>query len=447
MKKHVITVVLTAVHLHLATAGPPGICDKSGATSARPVPREDYVAHEWGTFTSVQGSDGIQLEWNPLTTTELPGFVYDFYRRDADKRGGPVVFGQFKSQFSTLQRMETPVIYFYSDKERTVDVAVDFPEGIVTEWYPQLNPLPRFTDAKGGIVKNRSIRWDDVRVLPRREHAALTAQLPADSSGSHYFAARGANADFLRVNPGGDAKKTPEIESFLFYRGVGNFKAPLTVTLGGADSEVVTLHNAGREELRHFYVYAVRDGRAKFARVKALAPGATNQIKFDTATDTLPLAEARKRIAAAMTKSLAQEGLYEAEAVAMVRTWDESWFTEPGLRVFYVLPQTWTDRVLPLALNPAPRETIRVMVGRAELITPSAEWELMKQIVHYLEGDASARARAVEGIRGLGLGRFLEPATRRLLAKLPNREFNQKSHELLQAVAKPAPAGKPLAAN
>ena len=35
------------------------------------------VAHEWGTFTSFQGSDGDLLEWKPLETSELPKFVYD----------------------------------------------------------------------------------------------------------------------------------------------------------------------------------------------------------------------------------------------------------------------------------------------------------------------------------------------------------------------------------
>src|SRR3974390_2150029 len=36
------------------------------------------IAHEWGTFTSVQGSDGTLLSWRPLETSGLPGFVYDW---------------------------------------------------------------------------------------------------------------------------------------------------------------------------------------------------------------------------------------------------------------------------------------------------------------------------------------------------------------------------------
>src|SRR5213593_2098041 len=35
------------------------------------------VVHEWGTFTSIAGKDGVALEWRPLNgSTDLPKFVY-----------------------------------------------------------------------------------------------------------------------------------------------------------------------------------------------------------------------------------------------------------------------------------------------------------------------------------------------------------------------------------
>src|SRR5437016_744828 len=72
----------------------------------------NYVAHEWGTFTSVQGGDGELLYWHPLQNTELPGFVYNWTKAGLNRGGlvGP------KIGLVTLQRMETPVIYFYADK-------------------------------------------------------------------------------------------------------------------------------------------------------------------------------------------------------------------------------------------------------------------------------------------------------------------------------------------
>ncbi|MGB0579615.1 MAG: hypothetical protein ACPGVU_07935 [Limisphaerales bacterium] len=32
----------------------------------------DYVVHEWGTFTSLQGADGKQLAWRPEIGADLP---------------------------------------------------------------------------------------------------------------------------------------------------------------------------------------------------------------------------------------------------------------------------------------------------------------------------------------------------------------------------------------
>jgi len=99
---------------------------------------QDFTAHEWGTFTSVQGADGVQLEWNPLVTTELPKFVYDRGRPNGNPRLARYADYSGKGGLVSLQRMETPVIYFYSSRERNVDVTVKFPQGTVTEWFPQL---------------------------------------------------------------------------------------------------------------------------------------------------------------------------------------------------------------------------------------------------------------------------------------------------------------------
>ncbi len=42
-----------------------------------PAVAEDLIVHEWGTFTSFSGSDGVQLEFQPLTHNDLPSFVID----------------------------------------------------------------------------------------------------------------------------------------------------------------------------------------------------------------------------------------------------------------------------------------------------------------------------------------------------------------------------------
>ena len=49
------------------------------------LPDSDLVVHEWGTFTSVSGSDGVSLEWRPLSgPSDLPSFVYGSSAADTD---------------------------------------------------------------------------------------------------------------------------------------------------------------------------------------------------------------------------------------------------------------------------------------------------------------------------------------------------------------------------
>src|SRR5579859_1443525 len=125
------------------------------------------VVHEWGTFTSVQGSTGELLGWKPLETPELPNFVYDLKRPAPGRRAlGPnSPFGPggllTKGGFVTLQRMETPVIYFYTDKEQSVDISVKFPSGFITEWFPQAQQMGPSMKLTNPAVAPRSISGGD----------------------------------------------------------------------------------------------------------------------------------------------------------------------------------------------------------------------------------------------------------------------------------------------
>jgi hypothetical protein len=151
--------------------------------------------------------------------------------------------------------------------------------------------------------------------------------------------------------------------------------------------------------------------------------------------DLLPLDELVTRISAQMSEALGQEGLYRREADAMVKTWRESWFEEDGLRILYVLPRQWADDTLPVTLEPRPRDLVRVMVGRAEIIPPTTDWELLKEIVRYSEPGAAVRREAIANVRQLGLGRFLQPAVAKVLGHHPSREFSQAARDLMDAVA------------
>jgi hypothetical protein len=302
------------------------------------------VAHEWGTFTSIAGEDGRAVEWRPLSgPPDLPCFVNQF---------GSL----YKGQVSGLVRMETPVLYFYSPVDISVNVDVRFHQGYISEWFPRAAVTPQNVNPSALRRKDFSsgITWNDVNVSP-----ADATRLPADHVDSHYYAAR--QTDAAPVTAGGDHEK------FLFYRGVGSFEPPLTATL--SKDGTLAVANPGGAAIGDVIRFD-RRGDSVAYQVHRNAPSRTafDRPAFDGESAT-PADELRH--------ILVSHGLYPKEAAAMVETWRDSWF-EPGSRLFYVAPRQAVDAILPLAITPAPGSIVRVFVGRIELGDRSTMPERMR---------------------------------------------------------------------
>ena len=353
------------------------------------------VAHEWGTFTSIAGKDGVALEWRPLNgPSDLPKFVHTIGEADGLRHNS-----RGKRSVTASVRMETPVIYFYSGKEMDVSVKVDFPKGKITEWYPQARSV------------GTNIDWGRLKVMPA---AAMT--LPVESAESHYYPARETDAATLRVCSPDDGSS--QHEKFLFYRGVGTFDLPLAVKLEG---ENVLLKNTGRDEISHLIIFENRGGKIGYRLCDTFTGGMTHERPaLDKNMDSL--LQDLKQI-------LVRSGLYEKEALAMIKTWRSSWFEE-GLRVFYVLPRGLTDAVLPVTIEPQPAELVRVLVGRAEVITPEMENSVRQQVS--LLNDASPAVRKEAGASIRKYGRFSEPILKRLLEQETDARARSRITKLIE---------------
>jgi hypothetical protein len=395
-----------------------------------------FVAHEWGTFTSFQGSDGVPLKWsNPFATAKLPQFVYDWKKPGLGRQTtSPLFAGVFsKGEVVTLQRMETPVIYFYSDRERSVDVTVRFPQGLMTEWYPQTTTLGpsvapppasvRSLDSllhRAGIsrnfstasilgdnsVKDNLIAWKGVRVRPTVPDTEVASLLPKDATGNHYLTARETDAAILKVVT---TNQTAEYEKFLFYRGVANFVAPLKVSMPGDD--VLVILNAGKEPLEHLFVMKLEQGQGRLIHLERIGAGEQKSLTLGGEGIALTPEGMSEQLKKQMVEALVGQGLYPREATAMVNTWKDSWFDEEGTRVLYIMPRAWTDATLPMKLSPAPDELVRVMVARAEVLSPKVERILVSEN-SAANGNASFNAGMFKQ-----LGRFGSAALEHVRAK------------------------------
>ena len=333
------------------------------ATAASSRDPRPVTVHEWGTFTSIAGKDGRAVPWRPLTgPPDLPSFV---------QTSGV----QGKGALTGTVRMETPVLYFYAAQETVVNVSVAFKQGLITEYFPRAFHAAsghRPGTPIGPTVVHRMV-WSDVRVQP--DAAASFRQEPTPN---HYYAARDTDASPLQVGP--------DRERFLFYRGVGNFDLPLTAVVGANDAVNVT--SSSSEPIPAVMLFENRRGRISW-RVHR---GLTGQIRFGSPAAVSGMASLRPEL----ERMLVAEGLYAKEAKAMVETWSDSWFEE-GTRIFYLLPRSVVDAILPLEVRPAAAQVARVFVGRLELATTATLTDL---------GDAlrtNDRARLVK------YGRFLRP--------------------------------------
>jgi len=319
-----------ALAVSFVTAGPKSAPAAEGVPSASRV-----VVHEWGTFTSVAGKGGEAVYWSAFSgQSDLPCFV---------NRIG----GWNPKAAMGLVRMETPVLYFYSPTRATVSVHVDFPQGIITEWYPRASRVQPAEVEIGG--RNSRIDWGPVEIAPGE-----TAQLPSSKAASHYFAARETDAGLLKIGS--------EREKMLFYRGIGAPAVPLAARFA-ADGKL-EIRNTGAETIPVAIVFENRAGRVGYRILRGIERRAT----VESPELSAPADSLRRDLAA----TLVEAGLFPKEAQAMLATWGDSWFQE-GMRVFYILPRAAVDRALPLRVTPAPESTARVFVGRVEVLSPAAK--------------------------------------------------------------------------
>ncbi len=346
------------------------------------VAKDQLIVHEWGTFTSIAGRDGVALDWRPLNgPSDLPKFVHTFQEGSGGLRHAGV---QGKGGMTARVRMETPVLYFYSGSEMDVSVKVDFPKGRITEWYPQAR------EASAGVD------WGKIKVMP-----GATMNFPVERAHSHYYPARETDAAPVQVC--GTDGKPGQQEKFLFYRGVGTFDLPLSVKLEG---ENVVLKNLAKDEITNLVIFENRGGKIGYRLYDAFTGEMTRERPaLDKNMDSLLLD---------LKHILVASGLYEKEATAMIKTWRDTWFEE-GLRVFYILPRKVTDEILPVTIDPKPAELVRVLVGRAEVITPQMEKSVQQQISLLRSPSLEVRETAMREIRKYG--RFSEPILKRVLVQ------------------------------
>lgn len=401
--------------------------------------------HEWGTFTILQGSDGKTIRWYqaPEKLVDLPPFVRQHSSAFSKARSANLFAGL------DSVRMETPVLYFYPEKAMDIRVTASFPSGRITEVFPP---------SSYSFNKAEDALWRGTLLPP---DAPEKSRIPTatGAKGRHYAAARAVPDAWLfsQIIPGSKVAPTAKppakpvadpIDHFIFYRGAGNADAFPIRAVEQESPGTYQLTNFYRETIPKLFALRVVDGKSSWTTIEQLArigydkktKKATNQMALNFPEATSGVKEVAAELRDAMVASLHAEGLTKAEAKAMVATWDDLWFTDPGTRILAVLPQSFADEMVPLKISPEPTKIERVFVARLELISKAQEQVLTKVLAPFNDADEKV---ASEKLAALQLGRYsaggMERAKTLINAQIGKRftklEEIRKAQETLRAAS------------
>jgi len=335
----------------------------------------DLTVHEWGTFAAIAGKDGRAIEWSPqgvprvTASSDLPQFVEHFDSVN------------FKLGLRGTIRMETPVMYFYSPRDVTVSARVSFSKGLITEWYPHADrvlPGGAADTILSRLPTDGSIAWNHIVVSPN-----LAGEFASQAQSNRYYTARETGSSPVRVQTSAGEQH----EKFLFYRGVSASPLPISAKLTSGGKLVIKSLNG--YEIPNAILFERRGERVGYRLTGAITDA--------TSVDPPVLNGSVDSLFGDLKEILVSEGLYRDEAHAMVETWKDSWFEE-GSRLIYIVPRRFVDNILPLTIDPATGQIVRVFVGRLEIVTPATALAVKTAAAHNDEATLDKYSRFLEPI-------------------------------------------------
>ncbi|MBI1307454.1 MAG: T9SS type A sorting domain-containing protein [Bacteroidetes bacterium] len=350
-----------------------------GALSLYSQTSNHLVVHEWGTFSARYTANGTPYQnMQDYAHEPVPSFVHHI---DLDSTF-EVRYVSFKGDYYTRNdtvelrnisiKMETPVLYFYSPATiKDLEVSVDFPQGSISEFYPRPNSSETYNLLKSKIrIEND---WSDlphksyisfsnyggyvswkINVLSPEQNTVLTH--PDEEVPNVWSAPRKTDANLIKVGE--------EVEKYIFYRGLGGFENP--VSLKYTDKGNLVINNTLNEEIPYCLIYEMKEDGSRYiwgygkldgGRIRHVSP----------VSDSIPQAEWVTVYKPKFIDELVKAGLYRDEAMAMFNTWEASYFETTGLRVFWIVPRSFTDKTLPIHFSMNPSSVERIMVGRSEI--------------------------------------------------------------------------------
>jgi len=343
------------------------------------------VVHEWGTFTSRYNGLGIPFQdLNKVIDEKVPSFVHNinFDNFNVLSRSQAKEDYWYSNRVLSLEnvyiKMETPVLYFYSDRPiDNLDVKVQFPFGSISEFYPLPYHREDTTYVRSKVkfreftIDSRIPSWGDAPYLSFKNYNGFASWkinvldkaisiLPSEPDASVpnvWLAPRKTMSNMIEANG--------EREKYIFYRGLASFTNPI-IPFYSKSGNIIVKNNCD-QDLNYVLVYEMTEDGKRFIWENSKSLKAQYETMFIKSRTEISdqLWETSFRLK--FIEALVSEGLYHDEAEAMLNTWNNSYFEKPGIKIFWTAPRQFTDEILPISFSVSPISLERVMVGRTEI--------------------------------------------------------------------------------
>jgi len=407
----------------------------SNAAELQIVPLQDknLIVHEWGVLSVFNDLKYANVEMKQEWAS-MPEF---FYR-------------QFPTRRLTYQPSfaRKPILYFYSDLQSLkVEVNVTFPRGAPVVWWPCCSsPVDDGRNQPSPAKVFRSLQWSgwvgqkvpagNARA-PKAAAQWVQVKPHAMPSKSWLTQARIDGPAMFSVPAGRLYPYRPsgsvlETEQFIYYDGL--VPAPDYLRCDGLAAESVAVRSSARFDIGDLLLIDRRGWKkgepVRFAHVKGLAARGSTKAAWRQvpAKDwpTVPAAELRRGLLAA--------GLFAAEANAVLSIWEGGFFHRGGVTGIYLLPRSEYDRLISLAVDPRPTQTVRVgIVLHCHLEGPQAVVARAKELVAQLEAASyRIRERATRDLSELGPAAL--PVLRQALADTVSAEARTRLRQILDGL-------------
>jgi hypothetical protein len=295
-----------------------------------PPPHKEFVVHEWAVWVKGQSPKGTVLSSPAELTAGRPKFV------------------QIIKEPRQIQQMpwKKPVLYLYGDEGLIVRIKVTADQGLLSAYWPAGKVLTHVTRDKGWrdggqiVTDTIGIEWSGS--LHAKPEGTL-GEAPKD----HWWSA-------LREVPSMYFVADKECERFLFYEATAQQEPTVTAKISADQLKLANTDGSAASQA----MVIVNSGDKRYCRVldsiKASGEATISKAEF------LAKAFSEEQLLEACQAHWRQFGMTEAEAKAIVKSWEPDLLRPWQILVISRMPADLYDKMFPLTVTRKPDKLVRV---------------------------------------------------------------------------------------